>query len=122
MDFSNPKPIYRQIVDYVFQMVISGEWQPGTRIMSVRELAASVEVNPNTAVRAYSYLGDADIIFQKRGIGYFLSEDALPKAIAHERERFITESLPDVFDMMTLLNIDIKELDQLLKKHRENEK
>lgn len=122
MDFSNPKPIYLQIVDYIFQMVISGEWQPGTRIMSVRELAAAVEVNPNTAVRAYSYLSDADIIYQKRGIGYFLSDDALPKAIAHERSRFIKESLPDVFDMMTLLNIDIKELDQLFIKHKEDEK
>lgn len=122
MEFSDPKPIYQQIADYILEMIISESWKAGARIPSVRELAAEVEVNPNTVARTYAYLSETEIIYNKRGIGYFLSEDAATKAKAYERWKFINEELPRIFEMMNLLDLSQAEFIQLYLKHKENEK
>ena len=122
MDFSIPKPIYQQIADYILEMIISGKWSAGARIPSVREMAAEVEVNPNTVARTYNYLSETEIIYNKRGIGYFLSKDAPAKAKAYERWKFINEQLPKILDNMQLLGISKEEFNRLYLNHRENEK
>ena len=122
MEFSNPKPIYKQIADYILEMIISGKWTAGSSIPSIREMAANVEVNPNTVTRAYNYLSETEIIHNKRGIGYFLSEDATAKAKAYERWKFINEELPKILDTMQLLGISKSEFNQLYLNHQKNEK
>ena len=122
MEFSNPKPIYQQIADFILEMIITEKWSAGSRILSIREMAANVEVNPNTVTRAYNYLSETEIIYNKRGIGYFLSEDAAEKAKAYERWKFINEQLPKVLDTMQLLGITITEFNNLHLNHQENEK
>ena len=122
MEFSTPKPIYQQIADYILEMIISKTWTASSRIPSVRELAAEVEVNPNTVARTYAYLSETEIIYNRRGIGYFLSEDAAAKAKAYERWKFINEELPRIFEMMHLLDLSKDEFLQLYLKHKEDEK
>lgn len=122
MEFSNPKPIYQQIADFILGMIISGKWLAGERIPSVREMAAEVEVNPNTIARTYNYLSETEIIYNKRGIGYFLSEDAPAKAKAYERWKFINEELPKILDTMQLLGISKEEFISLYLNQKENEK
>lgn len=122
MEFNSPKPIYQQIADYILAMIISGQWPPGQRIKSVRELAAEVDVNPNTVARTYSFLSESDIIYNKRGIGYFLGDDAKEKAQAFERWKFINEDLPKVFRSMDLLEISIEKFDKLYLNYKNNEK
>jgi len=119
MEFSAPKPIYQQIADYILSMIITGKWPPGQRIKSVRELAAEVDVNPNTVARTYSFLSETDIIYNKRGIGYFLSDDAPAKAQAYERWKFINEELPKVFSSMDLLDISIEKFEELYLKNKD---
>ena len=53
MDFKSEKPIYRQIVDYVCDRIASGRWPEQERVPSVRDMAAQLQVNPNTAMRAF---------------------------------------------------------------------
>ena len=96
MDFKNTKTIYVQIADYICENILAEKIRPGEKIQSVREMAASIQVNPNTVMRTYAYLQDQEIIFNKRGIGYFVAEDATQKTKALRRQEFIHQYLPEV--------------------------
>ncbi|MBR9921082.1 MAG: GntR family transcriptional regulator [Bacteroidetes bacterium] len=110
MDFKQPKAIYIQIADYLLDNILSGQIKPGDKISSVRELASEVQVNPNTVVRTFSFLQDKEIIYNQRGIGYFVTDDGLSKTRALRKERFFEQFLPDVFKSMDLLEISMDEV------------
>ena len=73
MKFKESKSIYLQIADRICDEILQGQYTEEERILSVREYAATVEVNANTVVRTYDYLQGQEIIYNKRGIGYFVS-------------------------------------------------
>lgn len=106
MDFNNNKPIYLQIVDSVCERILNGELQPESRLMSVRELGADLEVNPNTVMRSYEKMTDAGIIYNKRGIGYFVSAHARSIVLSTQQKYFLEEELPLIVKKMKLLGID----------------
>lgn len=110
MDFSDNKPIYRQIVDVAFNEVTSGRWLPGQRIPSVRELAADLGVNSRTVLKALEELQDLGLISPRRGMGFFLADDAPQRVIDERRRMFFDNTLPDVVDEMKALDISPDEL------------
>lgn len=110
MDFTNEKPIYIQISDNICNRILTGEFKPGSRIPSVREWGAQIGVNPNTVARSYDLLSDQGIIFNQRGIGYFVSGDALDVIQSRERRKFIDEDLPAFRAKAALLGINLKDL------------
>ena len=105
MEFDNNRPIYLQIGDVLCDQILSGVLAPGERIPSVREYGAQVGVNPNTVMRTYERLTSDGIIFNKRGIGYFISPDAPQRVLENEREKFYAEELPAFRKRMKLLGI-----------------
>jgi DNA-binding transcriptional regulator YhcF (GntR family) len=117
MEFREQQAIYLQIADFMIENILSEKWKSGDRIPSVRELAVNLEVNPNTVMRTFSYLQDRDIIFNKRGIGYFVSGDGLKKAKNLKREAFIHDDLPVLFKTMELLDINIEDLKEIYVKN-----
>ena len=76
MEFNSNKAIYLQISDMICDQILSGALAADDRIPSVREYGASVGVNPNTVMRTYEKLTNEGIIYNKRGIGYFISAEA----------------------------------------------
>ncbi len=110
MEFNDQQAIYLQIADLFCENILLGKWKPGDRIPSVREMAVSIEVNPNTVMRTFNYLQEKEIIFNKRGIGFFVSDDGFEKTKSLRKEDFMNQELPKVFKEMQLLNIDISEL------------
>ena len=84
-----------------------GNWLPEKG--SLREWGATIGVNPNTVARSYDMLTETGVIYQKRGIGFFVCEDAREKILASERRRFIEEELPATIKRAQLLGIDLKE-------------
>lgn len=110
MEFSNNKPIYRQIIDYTFARILDGSWAPGERIPSVRELAVSLSVNTHTVLKALEYLQAHDIIVPRRGMGYYLTDDARQYVDQSRREEFFAEVLPDFIHRMRSLGITIDEV------------
>lgn len=106
MDFSENKPIYLQICDAICERILSGEFRPDERIPSVREYGATIGVNPNTVMRTYEKLTEDGVIFNKRGIGYFVSPDAMNVVLENERKEFIENELPAIIKRMKLLGID----------------
>jgi DNA-binding transcriptional regulator YhcF (GntR family) len=115
MEFQESQAIYLQIADMLCENVLSGSWKPGDRVPSTRELAESIAVNPNTVVRAYSYLQDHGIIHNQRGIGYFVAENAQEITRDLARRRFLGRELPRVIRTMKLLEIGFDELQKLYK-------
>jgi len=104
-----------QIADFICENILAAELKPGDRIQSVREMATQVEVNPNTIARTFTYLQEKEIIYNKRGVGYFVSEDALEKTKALKRKAFTEQFLPEVFKLMKLLGMDFEDLRKFYK-------
>jgi len=109
MEFDSNKPIYIQIADHISEKILSGEIKPGSRIPSVREWGANIGVNPNTVARSYDLLVDRNIIFNQRGIGFFIKENAVAEIRSSERNRFLTEELPAFLKKAELLDIKLKD-------------
>lgn len=110
MDFKTNKPIYQQIIDYCFNKVLAQEWSEDTKVPSVRELAMELSVNTHTVLKAYEYLQDEEIIYAKRGLGFFLSTDALSRVNTARREEFYETTLNEMFNEMDRLQISIEEI------------
>lgn len=75
-DFASDRPIYLQLMEHIRQRIISGEYAPGDRLPSVRELAAEAAVNPNTMQKALTELGREGLVFAQRTGGRYITEDA----------------------------------------------
>lgn len=117
MNFNDNKPIYLQIIDRIMDSIVSGEYKVGERLPSVREYAADVEVNANTVMRSYDRLQQRDIIFNKRGIGYFVSEGALDKIIGMRKEVFFQEEAEYFFNRLESFGITPEELATLYREY-----
>ena len=110
MDFRENPAIYIQIAEYVCEQILLKKWNLGDKIISIRDLAISMEVNPNTVQRAYDFLQQKEIITNKRGIGYFIDAAAMERILAFRREQFIENELPVFFRNLYLLKIDLKDI------------
>lgn len=110
MEFNETQAIYLQIADYMCEQVLLEKWKQEDRIPSVRDLAVQLEVNPNTVMRTYEYLQQYEIIYNKRGIGYFVAAGALKKIKQMKKERFMVNELPQFFRNIYLLDLELDEL------------
>ena len=113
MEFKETPAIYIQIAEYVCEQILLKKWKLGDKIISIRDLAITMEVNPNTVQRAYDFLQQRDIITNRRGIGYFIEDDAMERILSFRREQFIENELPVFMRNIYLLNIDFKEIKAL---------
>ena len=110
MQFRDTASIYLQIADYICEKILLKQWNVEERIPSVRELAMQLEVNPNTVMRTYEFLQQQNIIYNQRGIGYFVSVDAVKNATQYRKTEFMENELPTVFRNMFMLGMDVEEL------------
>jgi GntR family transcriptional regulator len=117
MEFRQNQAIYLQIADHISERILSGTWAEGERIPSIREMSEDIVVNPNTVMRSYAYLQDLGIIYNQRGIGYFVAEDAYRKTLELKKKNFIRRELPRIFRTMDLLDLTWEDLRTL---HQEN--
>ncbi len=110
--FTNDKPIFQQMADRLEDEILALVYQDDDRIPSVREYAVSLEVNTNTAVKAYEQLARANIIYNKRGMGYYVTPGAREQILQQRRQAFLQEQLPELFRQMRLLDIGIGDVEQ----------
>jgi DNA-binding transcriptional regulator YhcF (GntR family) len=113
VNFKQDRSIYLQIADYITENILSQKWKANDRIPSVRDLAVSVEVNPNTVAHTYNYLQEKGIIYNQRGIGYFIAENGLKKTQELKKESFIKEELYHLFKSIDLLGMTFDDLKQI---------
>ena len=110
MEFNANKSIYLQICDAICEQILSGTLRPDERIPSVREYGADIGVNPNTVMRSYEKLTGEGVIYNRRGIGYFISPDARDIVMEAQRKEFLENELPAVLKRMELLGISSEEV------------
>ena len=110
MIFSNDKAIYIQIADRLCDEILADKYKDDDRIPSVREYAVLLEVNTNTAVKAYDELARANIIYNKRGLGYFVTPGAKKQILKERKREFMKQRLPELFRQMQLLGITLEDV------------
>ncbi len=115
MEFNEHKAIYLQIAESLCERILSGKLNAEDRIPSVRELGATMGVNPNTIARTYDHLQQREIIYNKRGIGYFVAPGARQEIIKALKDRFLKEELPVFFKRMDMLSISMNEIENYYK-------
>lgn len=122
MTFENNKAIYEQMADRLCDEIIAGTYKANDRIPSVREYAVSLQVNTNTAVKAYELLSRQEIIYNRRGLGYFVAIDARERIMNERRNIFLSSTLPNVFREMKLLGINMEEITERWQKMEQEHK
>ena len=115
MEFNPHKPIYLQICSQIYERILNGELKSEDRIPSVRELGIQLGVNPNTIMRSYENMTAAGIIYNKRGIGYFIADNAKDLVLKQMKDEFLNDELPEVVKKMKLLGITITEIEGLMR-------
>ena len=118
MKFKESKSIYLQIADRICDEILQGKYKAEERIPSVREYAAMVEVNANTVVRSFDYLQGQDIIYNKRGLGYFVALEGRERILELRKEVFLRDELPEFFRQLKTLDIPMKEIEKMYKEYK----
>ena len=118
MKFKESKSIYLQIADRICDEILQGQYKEEERIPSVREYAATVEVNANTVVRSFDYLQSQGIIYNKRGLGYFVALEGRERILGLRKEVFLKEELPEFFRQLKTLDISITEIEEMYKEYK----
>lgn len=121
MNFKETRPIYLQIADRICDEILSGRFMENERVTSVRDYAALVEVNPNTVMRTYDYLQQQEIIFNKRGIGYFVSPGAVKMIRRVRKENFLDSELDYFFQQIYTLDIPMVKIVEMYDKFIEQQ-
>lgn len=120
--FNSDRAIYLQMADRLCDDILIGTYAEGDRVPSVRDYSVALGVNTNTAVKTYDYLGREGVIFNKRGMGYFVSPGAKDKILQERRAVFVKDTMPTLFKDMELLGISIDELRSLHKDYVDSKK
>jgi DNA-binding transcriptional regulator YhcF (GntR family) len=121
MNFKETRPIYLQIADRICDEILAGRFKEEDRVTSVRDYAALVEVNPNTVMRTYDYLQQQEVIFNKRGIGYFVSAGAVKMITRMRKENFLTEEVKNFFQQLYTLDIPMAKIVDMYDKYIEQQ-
>ncbi|MCC8119549.1 MAG: GntR family transcriptional regulator [Bacteroidales bacterium] len=110
MEFKADKPIFRQIVELCHNRILDGQWEDGQKIPSVRELSVELTVNTRTVLSAFDVLEQEGVIITRRGLGYFLTEEARARVLALRRQEFFDTIVPEFLAQMHSLGITFDEI------------
>ena len=117
MEFQSNTPIYLQLIDMVKLQIISGQLQPGEKLLSVRDLAMKYGVNPNTMQKALSELEWEKLVYTVRTTGRYVTEDtALIQKLRKELEEM---RIGEFFTELHKLGYSKAEIRQLLESYME---
>lgn len=119
-ELKSDRPIYTQILEEMKKRIVSGYYQPGDKLLAVRELAQEAKVNPNTMQKALSELERDGLVYTVRTTGRYITEDA---AFIVETKKDIASSHVKFFcQQMTALGYEKKDIIELLSDYEEERK
>ncbi len=111
-DFDNKRPIYLQLVDLIQLKVVAGEYPPGSRLPSVRDMATEAGVNPNTMQRALSQLEADCLLYTERTNGRFVTEDK--NLIGELRNKIATQCIAALWEKLRQMGFKTREAMELI--------
>ncbi len=115
MEFKNNVPIYLQVIEDIKNRIVLGEVALGDKLPSTRELAIQYQINPNTAVRVYNEMELDGIVFTKRGLGTFVTEDAI--MFESMKESMVKSYVCNFIEGMIRLGISKDEMIQYVREY-----
>jgi GntR family transcriptional regulator len=104
-EWNDNQPIYRQLRDRVVAMILDGVLKEGDPLPSVRNVAAEYRVNPLTVLKGYQQLVDAELVETRRGLGMFVKDGARNLLLKDERQKFLAEQWPRIFETIQRLGL-----------------
>lgn len=107
-NIDSDKPIFKQLMDIIQNKIISGEYSPGEKLLSVRELAALAKVNPNTMQKALSELEQTELVITQRTNGRFVTEDK--KLIENYKKMQLQKIIEDFLEEAKKLGISYNDI------------
>lgn len=113
--FLEHQSIYRQIAEKIKDQLLQAKLSPGDKLPSLREQAIELEVNIHTITKGYNLLENDGMIEKRRGLGFFVTNDAYQQVLAERKQRFKDETIPRIKREMDLLNMSVEDLHLLLK-------
>ena len=114
-NLTTDRPIFIQIIERIQMDIISGTYQPGEKLPSVRELASIAAVNPNTMQKALSELERTGLVYSHRTSGRFITEDT--QMIEDLKASLAKEKIEEFFDNMSKLGFDKTEILALIEQN-----
>jgi len=118
-NLDSDRPIYAQIVEIIQIQIVSGLYQPGDKLPSVRELAMEASVNPNTMQRAFAELEREGLVYSQRTSGRYVTEDL--SRISAVRSSLAEEQLEQFLGAMKKLGFEDREVSELIEHHRKEQ-
>lgn len=109
-------PIYLQVMEDVKLKIINGTLKPGDKIPSVREMAMTMGINPNTIQRALGELEREGFIRTERAVGKYVSDNT--ELFAQSKQKLIDENIHHFLEQMKLLGLDKKDIMEYLKEEQ----
>ena len=109
-EWSDSQPIYRQVRDMLAEMILEDTVKEGESMPVVRRVAAEFRLSPLTVLKGYRRLVDEGVVETRRGLGMFVREGGRKKLLTAEREKFLNEEWPRVYDMILRLGLNAEEL------------
>lgn len=97
-------PICPQICEQICVWIAAGQLQPHARLSSVREMALTLDVNPNTVQRSYEQLDQMGVLYSVPGVGWYVSEDTA--AVRQIADQLIRQKMTAFFEDMASLGLD----------------
>ena len=118
LNYRDTRPFYQQIKDNVRQLVVSGALKKDEKLPSVRELAVSYTINPNTVSRVYKELETEGVCFTRRGMGTFVTEDS--EKVKNMKEEMAGTLIHEFLEGMQQLGFTKTDVIRILKKKEES--
>lgn len=115
ISYEDGTPIYRQIINQIKQLIASGRLSVDSELPTIRKLAQSLVINPNTVAKAYKELEHQGIIYTRKGTGCFVSNQKSPLS-KKERKRIINEYVQQLLTQAHLLDYTYEEIIQEIDK------
>jgi GntR family transcriptional regulator len=119
MNFDNTVPIYIQIMNLIKKDIILGKMQLGEKLLSTREYALSLKVNPNTMVRVFNELEREGVAFTKRGVGTFITESE--EKVESMKKEMAEDIVRNFIEGMIELGFNFNDMIALIKQRLERE-
>ena len=111
LDYRDPRPIYEQVKDNLRRLMVTGAMAEGEKLPSVRSLASSLAINPNTIQRAYDALASEGYVYSVPGKGSFVAPNA---GVDQNRKQELLQTFDETVTELLFLGATPEELTKRL--------
>lgn len=115
LNTDSTKPIYVQIAEWLETEILSGNIVADGKVYSQYQLAEMLNINPATAAKGLNLLAEENIVYKKRGLGMFVSENARQIILKKRRDQTLTKLVRDLVDEARRLDVSEAELINMIK-------